>query len=553
MHCLAMNWRPRQPAQTPESAGYNGTPAKATQTRRLAINWQSYIDQNSELQKEIKKEIRILESKLRRVQISIEYLQQFKSFSSPGALPLSLSYPYMLSCNPQATLEEDHEPFVAERNHFLADNRTNAPSSEAKLEAFQKRQINPKSHLVCGRPVCTEKAVPPHFSMKPCVGSATTCPAASPRFRTYPVSQHFARISPRYTAPRKNDGRRSPESSQHVGQQIYVHPTETYHTDGDIRVRNCSLEHDFLIDLQELKNEIGSGTGESYIKSITCYLEYAREKVIQLGNEEARKWNFPVIIVNNTGGLIGLAAATFVDRPHVEYRGTYSLHIHTTNIEEYYDSARMVCALRIAIGELSSFYTIPNPTALLQPEFPFRNYYTTKDDPTARHYFTYERAVEPKRVFFASGSSRRKLCIKFSRRYCEDAHSFAAKQGFAPNIIAINHFFGWTMIVTENLTGHCVSFESCLQELPTLRNRVREAVIQLHQGGYVHGDIRRANTLVRVLPQGPQVVLLDFDWSGRLGKARYPLTINMQLARPEGVAPNGLITQEHDMQMVEWL
>jgi tRNA A-37 threonylcarbamoyl transferase component Bud32 len=56
---------------------------------------------------------------------------------------------------------------------------------------------------------------------------------------------------------------------------------------------------------------------------------------------------------------------------------------------------------------------------------------------------------------------------------------------------------------------------------PQSRYRGRQAppikkVTFLHQAGYVHGDVHDTNIMVKDRSQGFKLV--DFDWSGRIGK-----------------------------------
>lgn len=54
--------------------------------------------------------------------------------------------------------------------------------------------------------------------------------------------------------------------------------------------------------------------------------------------------------------------------------------------------------------------------------------------------------------------------------------------------------------------------------------RVREAKELLHKHDYVCGDLRRNNILKP--KDGSGVMLIDFDWCGKEGEGRYPLSIN---------------------------
>jgi len=48
--------------------------------------------------------------------------------------------------------------------------------------------------------------------------------------------------------------------------------------------------------------------------------------------------------------------------------------------------------------------------------------------------------------------------------------------------------------------------------------------------------------------------LIDFDWAGRTGEAKYLADVNtMAVRRPVDVQGGGLITEEHDLEMVSYL
>ncbi|RPD55562.1 hypothetical protein L227DRAFT_554699 [Lentinus tigrinus ALCF2SS1-6] len=72
---------------------------------------------------------------------------------------------------------------------------------------------------------------------------------------------------------------------------------------------------------------------------------------------------------------------------------------------------------------------------------------------------------------------------------------------------------------------------------------LRTAVATLHAHGWVFGDVREGNIF---LPED-SVQLIDFDWCGKEGEARYPDDINLKsIEWHEGVSRGGLIKKEHD-------
>jgi serine/threonine protein kinase len=81
--------------------------------------------------------------------------------------------------------------------------------------------------------------------------------------------------------------------------------------------------------------------------------------------------------------------------------------------------------------------------------------------------------------------------------------------------------------------------------------QLREAARTLHDGNYVHGDLRGPNVLIT--EEGPKII--DFDWSGEVGTARYPpdILVDADHGWHHGVSRGGLIAKEHDEHLLELL
>jgi hypothetical protein len=88
-----------------------------------------------------------------------------------------------------------------------------------------------------------------------------------------------------------------------------------------------------------------------------------------------------------------------------------------------------------------------------------------------------------------------------------------------------------------------------------LEPEIRRVLQVLHDGGFVHGDIRDVNMMTRHQWSSEEtarnVLLLDFDWAGRQGATEYPPNLNPEVDRHEGAKEGALITQEHDRFMVD--
>lgn len=72
----------------------------------------------------------------------------------------------------------------------------------------------------------------------------------------------------------------------------------------------------------------------------------------------------------------------------------------------------------------------------------------------------------------------------------------------------------------------------------------------MHAKNFVHGDLRPQNIPV----VDNKVCLLDFDWAGNEGTARYPKVLNIRTAYwHSDVSPGGIITKEHDLFQIQLL
>ena len=93
---------------------------------------------------------------------------------------------------------------------------------------------------------------------------------------------------------------------------------------------------------------------------------------------------------------------------------------------------------------------------------------------------------------------------------------------------------------------------------------VRGILGRMHDAGYVHGDVRAANVLVRIVATASasgstgaagemvSAMLIDFDEAGRVNEAHYSLLpFNPSVPFAPGVVPGGLIEASHDLWRVE--
>ena len=101
------------------------------------------------------------------------------------------------------------------------------------------------------------------------------------------------------------------------------------------------------------------------------------------------------------------------------------------------------------------------------------------------------------------------------------------------------------------------SAEEHLEARNLLSDKVRARLVEFHQAGFVHGDLRDTNVMVRTLKRGGfkdgSFQIVDFDSSGRMDdEVRYPFTLNTHdIWRPPGATGGALIEAGHDMAMLD--
>lgn len=135
------------------------------------------------------------------------------------------------------------------------------------------------------------------------------------------------------------------------------------------------------------------------------------------------------------------------------------------------------------------------------------------------------------------------VVVKFTRRYCADAHRLLADMSLAPKLFYHEHSAGIHIIVMEYLevtgdTEDQLNSEKGTKHVESLRRAVRA----LHGKKLVFGDLREPNILITK----DGLRLVDFDWSGEEGTVRYPAGISQDIEWPDGVEGEEKIKREHD-------
>ncbi|KAL0945302.1 hypothetical protein HGRIS_000808 [Hohenbuehelia grisea] len=233
--------------------------------------------------------------------------------------------------------------------------------------------------------------------------------------------------------------------------------------------------------------------------------------------------------------------------------------------------ARVFYALRLGVKRLSEYYnqTIFSPTARKDRFYPLATSYRDHEDRVVEfHYLRPLQKSNPSCAAFLvqRKNSGQQMVVKFVERYGKDAHSLLQTHKFAPPLLYCGSVWmsgheemgcsSWKMVVMEYIPGATLAEEYGNKEVPdSVRVAVRTATQLLHDKDLVHGDLRRPNIMVPA-DHGAghrDVLIVDFDWSGRDGEAYYPLNLSKSIAWPTGVEECGAIIKCHDLAMIDLL
>ncbi|KAG1731694.1 hypothetical protein EDB19DRAFT_2007418 [Suillus lakei] len=324
-----------------------------------------------------------------------------------------------------------------------------------------------------------------------------------------------------------------------------------YNTDGDMQYKG------FRYAIAEVENEIGSTKAEPHMQVLSYYIHSTTPFV-----KAKPAFRFPCIAITLFGPHIDFSAAIWSTRPNMQVISTaLPLFYHNTDTNMRVMVARHIGALKKALQSLLKCYenmssNTTSSSRFLDSEFPdpaFPYPYSfTCIETSSKCHFTYGHQLDPTKLLFSVKTTDNKpLCIKFTRQYSKEVHQLCASNGFAPAL----HGFellpgGWYMIVMEMITeDYC-----CLGDLSAPyphHAALAERLESLHQQGYVHGDIRDTNIMVKRTCD-PGFKLIDFDWSGEIGRVRYPMNVYRgdRLWRPDGAKDGELIMAEHDIEML---
>ncbi len=165
----------------------------------------------------------------------------------------------------------------------------------------------------------------------------------------------------------------------------------------------------------------------------------------------------------------------------------------------------------------------------------------------------FEGKADYHRLLFHANYDDKPVLVKF----CE---TMLAAAGLAPASHYCSQILGGTfMVVMDQIQSRDACHEFEHRSLPsTVLEDIQLALKTLHNSGHVFGDVRRPNVMVLNIKNQDgndewHGRLVDFDWSGQVGDARYPPTLNTAIRWTRGVEAAQVIEKQNDLDMLEKL
>jgi len=291
----------------------------------------------------------------------------------------------------------------------------------------------------------------------------------------------------------------------------------------------------------EVKPEFGMGGGCAYLQSTAYYTEFIGEFAKSPVLIYSR---LPMFQLYLAGPYLGVAGTVFLD--------VVVCKLLTTVMPLYflpYDTVmmRMVAhtfkALKVALVWLEEFYRQLLQSSLPENQLQLMPLYFNS---VAGTELTYHNKLENGRYVFRARLGERDVVVKFTKSYSRKCHKACYGLGIAPELMACKRLAGgWFAVVMEYLCDH--EMLQMHERKDQLWKAAIDAVIKMHDAGFVHGNLRLPNIMV-----GPDdaIKIIDFDWSGKQGEVVYPPFCNTEINWHPDVAVGVEIRMEHDLYLL---
>ncbi|KAF8550759.1 hypothetical protein OG21DRAFT_1419186, partial [Imleria badia] len=317
--------------------------------------------------------------------------------------------------------------------------------------------------------------------------------------------------------------------------------------------------------IAQFRERMVASVSEPYMQTPACYLERTRMQALENTGSP-----LPCFLLAFFGPCLVFAGAVWNLRSAVQVLTTpLAFFYHPTDTHNQRIVARHMVAFRKAVRSLKQHYQVlaKSPelslsNTLSYPSlFPYPTSYTSLADNNKKTFRYRERVKDDhKLVFFGTlvedSGTEVPICIKFVQSYSREAHWHCAQSGFAPMLRGFEQApGGWFMVVMDELVGF-KSLGALTDRLPkSAFEEIRTQLNQLHNSGFVHGDVRDVNIMAK---KGTgttfQLMIIDFDCAGEIDVARYPYFMkrnDMLVDRPDGARNGQPILAAHDHWMLD--
>ena len=233
---------------------------------------------------------------------------------------------------------------------------------------------------------------------------------------------------------------------------------------------------------------------------------------------------------------------------------------HITNV------ARAFYALRASLEKLTLFYKSQNLTDNLPADSRYFPSITAYRPHGSGHVkFKYVGFLENGLdciTFRACTEMAQDIVVKFVDRYGKRAHQILADHSLAPKLLCYGSprfdddepsYQSISMVVMDFVDGDTfgeVKTKVSKNLVETVRSTVQKALDLLHSHGLVFGDLRLPNVMIT---KDGEVKLIDFDWAGEEGQAKYLSLLSPGIDWPVGVKALAVMRKEHDLCMLKKL
>jgi RIO1 family len=330
------------------------------------------------------------------------------------------------------------------------------------------------------------------------------------------------------------------------GNKLMAASIDTCRTDG-----HYDGPHEATACIVEFKNELVD-IGSMPIIELTSYVAHSHKQAMERFREVFSGWRVPCLGLTIVGkpNIFGSLDESdsdvmyIIPGPYVTFYAITFLHQwRVVSLTPTLSCIASACegddrkALYAAFSgalvlldrideDAARFITTPPPTIdYADRQFPYISalpkYGTPNENVQFRILGLHPDTQDYRLLYIAETSDKKQMMVKFTRRYSIELHAFCTGCGHAPGILGFGKLPGGWFVVAMDYISPLVHL-SRSPNLARLCNKwiddLQKLMQSIHDHGLVHGDLREPNMLC----DGEKVILVDFDWGGKVGEAYYP-------------------------------